>query len=198
MQVTQIDHSIGKTTLLMAKDKFENKDRLPDFVGARQASKNGGTWVFGVQIQFTLDESIQNIKIRQTTGKDKTEINNDLYLERTAWHFLDAAGFKPKRVVKEPSRSLATAQKNYQHRAKTAVDAPSHENVCVSDKKICIFDGPGYIKPFADITNPLTCYYIFEVLLKSRVAATTLGRLKFHLFMELEGNAFTHGEMILP
>jgi hypothetical protein len=68
----------------------------------------------------------------------------------------------------------------------------------VSGNAICLFDGPGRLKPLADTTDPLTGYWIFEVVLRSGTGGAPLGRLKFHFFMEIDQDVFRHGEMLLP
>jgi len=170
--------------------------RLPSTVGAQKITS--GTWVFGIQIRFTLNDRIQNVGVKRVSTS-KTKINNDLYLMRTSWHYTDAAGFNPSRVKLAPSQTLTKAETNYKALAlmDRKDDAPHPKNVYVKDKSICIFDGPGRLNPFADITDPLTTYHIFEVLLKSGAGAT-LGRLKFHFFMEIKGTTFVHGEKVLP
>ncbi len=79
--------------------------------------------------------------------------------------------------------------------AKMRDDAPDPRNVYINGKTISIFDGPGKLMPMATTTDPLTSYHIFLIELKS--GGTTLGKVKFHFFMEKEGGIYTTKAAIL-
>lgn len=196
MRVTKIEHTIGKNTMLVARNKFTNS-RLPTTVGGPSGSS--GTWVFGVQVRFTLDVDVTiGASMPRRLNPKKTDINDHLYVARSSWHYTDKAGFKPTREIPNASKTLIKARANYQAKAisNKRDDAPDPGNVYIDGKTISIFDGPGKLMPMATTTNPLTTYHIFLIELKSGVA--TLGKVKFHFFIEKEGGIYKTEAAILP
>ena len=196
MRLVRTEHTIGKSTLLVQRSKFSNS-RLPTTVGAQKLSQ--GIWVFGVQIRFTFDSPVGGGNVRRLPDNSKTIIGNDLYLVRSSWHYTDKAGFNPQRLAPAASGSLVTAQANYKSHAmgNRKNDAPDPKNVYVHQNSISIFDGPGKLSTFATVTEPLTTYHIFEVAVWRSSPGQRLGGVKFHFFMEIDGNNFIHEAKVL-